>query len=308
MTADLRPHRVAEGVRVVRSSRAPDPAVAAIPRLNRLAATLAESLPKPSRWKEPPVFFFDPARQAELEAARDSNVPGTDPIASLIAAEMPDLFASVNVRRAARAIPGLRESAARHPSAKPLADLLAIPDDEAVLVLHPQSRRGFRLFIRGVADVAQFHLLLLDAIAGDDLLPAPLPSRFRIACAEANPVIPAGVPMVAESRFQFLKPAALQRDGTLPAGFRGCAHWLWPSQPLASVPRFEGERVILLCEPAFRQTWEVERRFPAMPAEVKLLEALGPFRVAEHLGRLIGQPVPVRFPEQVPKPALSRAA
>src|SRR5438045_1828151 len=81
---------------------------------------------------------------------------------------------------------------ARVSAAKDLAGLLAVPDEETVLVLHPRLRTGLRLFVRGVVDVAQFHLLLL-AAAGEHLPGSPLPSRFRAACADADPVIPAGV-------------------------------------------------------------------------------------------------------------------
>jgi hypothetical protein len=305
MTANL------EHVRSTAPARQPDPAFAAIPRLTHLRDVLAERRPvaKPSRWREPPVFFFDPARQAECETARSTpdRSPAAGRLARLVAAELPALFASVEVRRAARAIPGLREAAARLPAAKPLADLLAVPDDETVLVLHPRLRTGLRLFVRGVADVAQFHVLMLDA-AGGHLPGPPLPSRFRAACADADPVIPAGVPMVVEARFQLFKPSAVQPDGSVPSGFRGCDHWLWPTYPLAAVPRIDGERVVLLGDPAFRQTWEVERWFSAMPAEVRLLEVLGPFQVAERLGRLAGQPVAVRVDDTPDVPAPVRAA
>jgi hypothetical protein len=308
MTADLLAPRSPTADRPPPTSpaREPDPAFAAIPRLTRLRDALAALRPvaRPSRWREPPLFFFDPDRQAELAAARSQ--PEALPTNDGVAAELPALLASVDVRRAARAIPGLRE-AAIHRHATALADLLAVPDDEAVLVLHPRLRVGFRLFVRGVADVAQFHLLMLDA-AGDLLTGPPLPSRFRIACAEANPVIPAGVPMIAEARFQLFRPAALQPDGMLAPGFRGCDHWLWGRQPLADVPRIDGERVVLLGEPAYRQTWEVERRFPAMPAEVRLLDVLSPFRLLERLGRLAGRPIPVRQTDAADEPVLARAA
>ena len=283
----------------------PDAAFAARPRLVRLRDALrALHPPRQSRWGEPPVFFFDPARQAELDAARPK--PDASRTDDAVAAELPALFASVEVRRAARAIPGLREAALKRHAAD-LADLLAVPDDEAVLVLHPRLRVGFRLFVRGVADVAQFHLLMLDA-AGDLLPGPPLPSRFRVACADAHPSTPAGVPMVAEARFQLFQPAALQPDATLPPGFRGCDHWLWGRQPLADVPRIDGERVVLLGDPAYRQTWEVERRFPAMSAEVRLLDVLSPFRVLDRLVKLGGRPLPAREPEPAAEPALARAA
>jgi hypothetical protein len=103
--------------------------------------------------------------------------------------------------------------------------------------------------------------------------------------------------MVAEVRFQFLRPSAVRPDGSVPGGFRGSDLWVWGHQPLASVPRVDGERMLILGVPAFRRTWEVERRFPAMPAAVRLLQVLSPFQVAERLGRIAGRPVPVRAPE-----------
>jgi hypothetical protein len=313
------PHNLIRAVGPVRPA-APDPAFAALRRLARLRDALAaarRAAPPPDRWGEPPVFFFHPARQAEYFAAR-LHKPGPDPyreLADRIAAELPALFASVEVRRAARAVAGLPEAAAALapdcPAARDLADLLTVPDDEAVLVLHPALRAGFRLFVRGVADVAQFHLLLLGAVTGDPadgLLPGPpLPSRFRAACRDVNPVLPAGVPMAAEVRFQLFRPSAIRSDGSVPGGFRGCDHWLWGHEPLAAVPRVDGERVVLLGDPAYPATWEVERRFPAMAAEAELVQVLGPFQVAERLGRLAGTPVPVRPPEQTSEP-LTRAA
>jgi hypothetical protein len=296
--------------RVARPPSAVDAAFAARPRLLRLrdalAAAAREPKPRRSRWGEPPVFFFDPARQAELEAARPATPKAAPhPVADLIATELPALFASAEVRAAARAIPGLREAAASLAptlrEARDLADLLAVPDDEAVLVLHPALRAGFRLLVRGVADVNQFHLLLLAAVTGDSgdgLLPGlPVPSRFVSVCRDADPIFPAGVPMVAEARFQLLRPIAVQPDGTVPGGFRGCDYWLWGWEAFAAVPRVDGERVVVLGEPAYRPSWEVGRRFPAMAAEVSLLDVLGPFQVAERLSRLAGRPVPVRVEE-----------
>jgi hypothetical protein len=317
------PHNLTRAAGPARlAAPAPDPAFAALPRLTRLRNALAAARRRPApprgHWGEPPVFFFDRVRQAEYLAARIGNSgeltspgsprSGPDPyreLAERIAAELPDLFASVEVRRAARAVTGLHEAAASLapycPAAKDLADLLAVPDDEVVLVLHPALRAGFRVVVRGVADVAQFHLLLLDAATGDPadgFLPGPpLPARFRAAARNANPVLPAGVPMVAEARFQLFRPSAVRPDGSVPGGFRGCDHWLWGHEPLAAVPRVDGERVVLLGDPAYRATWEVERRFPAMAADAELVQVLGPFQVAERLGRLAGRPVPVWVPE-----------
>jgi len=291
-----------------RPASVPEPAYDARPRLTELRDALAAmvSARTPGRWKEPPLFFFDHQRQAELEAARPpSSAEPFAEVSNRIAAELPALCASVEVRRVARAIDGLHAATGALspvcPTARDLADLLVVPDDEVFLVLHPERRAGFRLVARGVVDVGQFHILMANALVGGQ----PMPERFVAACRDVNPATPAGVPMVAEARFQMYTPAALRPDGTLPAGFGGCEYWLWPAMALATVPRIGGERVMLLGPPAYSATWDVTRRFPAMPAELRVIETLSPLRVAERLASLTGQPF-AATPQR--EPALSSAA
>jgi hypothetical protein len=174
-------------------------------------------------------------------------------------------------------------------AANDLADLLAIPDDETIVVLFPERGVGFRFAVRGVADVGQFHILMTNALP-DSLADRPFAERFVTAST------PAGIPMAAATRFQLYAAAALQSDGTLPSGMGGCEHWLWPAMPLASVPRIYGERIVLAGSPAFHATWEVTRRFPALAAMLHLVETLSPFRVADRLTRLAGRPVTAAIP------------
>ena len=148
---------------------------------------------------------------------------------------------------------------------------------------------------------------MADAVTGDPsagLLPGPpVAARFVSASRDINPATPAGVPMVAESRYQLYIPTALQTGGAMPEGFNGCEHWLWPAMPLAAIPRINGERIVLLGAQAFAMTWDVSRRFPALAGELRLLETLSPFRVAEQLERLTGRALPSQA-----APVLSKAA
>ncbi|QDU24012.1 hypothetical protein [Urbifossiella limnaea] len=244
----------------------PDPAFAARPGLVRLRDALQTAAAPPPRrgpWKEPPVFFFDPARQAELDAAR-APLPPADrhPLDARVAAELPALIDSVDVRRVARTIPGLREAAAalagRLPAATDLFDLLAVPDDEVVVALDPARGVGVRLLVRGVADVGQLQTLLADAVP-------ELVGR-------------------GPGRWQAYRPAALRADGTLPEGVSGYEHWLWPHAPLAAVPLVRGERVLLLGPPAFPAA-DAGPRFPELAADVTVLAVLAPAEVAARLGR-----------------------
>lgn len=268
MRTDTLPFRAA-------AAAGPDAAFAARPGLVRLRDDLrAAAVPAPRRpWREAPVFFFDPARQAELDAARGPTPPAArHPLDARVAAELPPLVAAVEVRRVARAVPGLRAAAAALapalPAAADLAALLAVPDDEVVTALDPARGIGARVLVRGVATVAEFHLLLADA--APELIDRPPPPA---------------PPGVGAAHWQLYRPAALRPDGSLPDGFGGHAHWLWGHEPLAAVPRAGGERVLLLGPPAYPATWDISPRFPALAASAEALEVLAPAAVAARLGR-----------------------
>lgn len=300
-----------------RPAARPEPAYDALARLTQLRTDLAAfQRTSQSRWKEAPLFFFDPRRESQRQASQPS--PSAEPfeaISARVAAELALLGRSVEVRRVARGIDGLRETAralAPHcPAAGELAELLAVPDDEVILVLHPRLRVGYRLTVQGVADIGQFHILMAAAIAADasDLLTvAPVLDRFVAACENRNRSLPAGVPLVMGAVFQLYTPAALHEDGTMPSGFSGCAHWLWPQMPLSVVPRLNGERMMLLGPPAYKATWDVAPRFADTSARVQIKEQLGQFRVAEELSRLTGRPIAPASREESVKAPLSRAA
>ncbi len=274
----------------------------ALSRLTELRDNLSSvSLLPHSQWKVPPLFFFDRGRESERRAC--SPAKERDPfetIAVKIAAELPALCRSVEVRRVARAIEGLRVAAEAiapySAAAKNLVEMLAIPDDEKILVLHPETRAGFRMTVRGIADVGQFHVLMAAAVLAENSIAfrdqQAIPDRLVAACRNTGPAIPAGIPMVMEALFQLYTPAAINPDGTLPTGFGGCDHWLWPASALASIPRVGEERVVLLGPPAYRAKWDVSVRFHEMPAELRMVETLSPFRVAEQLSKLTGNPIP----------------
>ena len=112
----------------------PDAAYAARSRLLQLRDSLVTAIREGQQcrrrhWGEPPVFFFDRRRQTDLETARPRPAKlAANPLAERIAREVGALCESVDVRRAARAISGLREAAESLPYARELAALLAIPD------------------------------------------------------------------------------------------------------------------------------------------------------------------------------------
>ena len=97
-----------------------------------------------------------------------------------------------------------------HEQAQYLAEMLRVVDDEELLVLHPETRRGWKVCIRGVSDNFQLHTLLANALIGDPekgLLPGrrPDPCR-RLPRTRDRPVDPAAT--LAEGAFRLMNGRA----------------------------------------------------------------------------------------------------
>jgi hypothetical protein len=242
------------------------------------------------RWGVPPVFFF---HHPSADAGPVFPQPHLDELAARMPGErrawesLPDLLddaltllpVETAARRTARAIDGLPAAAGELadvvPGAKELSELLAVPDDQVVLAVHPASRTGLRAVVRGVAEVHQLQVLLANEWAG------PRPDRRIVdACRDARPDPDAAVFF---ARWQLFHPAALRPDGTLPRGFGGSDRWVWGGQSPAELPLEKGERVVLLGEPAYRPGWEVGRKFPRLNGEMEVVERMTTAAVTDRL-------------------------
>jgi hypothetical protein len=279
----------------------PDAAFAALPLFRKLADALpraarfrnacrAAEARSSGRWDVPPLFFFHRPHQSEWESIRP--VPDANPVLPKVAAKYPDAAAAwailhellaeatarlcetADVRHAARAVPRLREGADELadelPVCRELVDLLSVPDDEVIRIRYPDRRFEARVRVRGVATIAQFHVLLADTLTGPRL-PGRRPSAAVLDAAR-NGVPPGADPPVARAAFQFLRPDALRSDGSPPTGFDGVGHWLWGWEPMSSVPVVNGDRTVLLAPPAYPAEWEMTSRFPVLQPELDILE------------------------------------
>jgi hypothetical protein len=278
----------------------PDLAFAALPLFERTRDALRNAAPlaEDRRWGVPDLFFFDPDLQTEWAARGRPASRDWGELPDLLDDVLTVLAAGVSVRHAARAVPGLADAAAvlaaHHPRAKQLAGVLAVPDDEVILVIHPAARAGFRVLVRGVADVYQFHALLADSVTGDPRrgqLPGARPDTRVVEIYRNAPAT--GDEVIAAARFQFLRPDALRPDGTLPPGFAAADDWLWGPEPLAALPRVNGERTVLIAEPTFRGTWDAVRKLPWLDGELELVEVLTPVAVGDWIAARTGRSAPI---------------
>jgi hypothetical protein len=276
-----------------------------VPFLNRLRDTLVASArlisacrklatKTQSVWSVPPLFFFDRDAQAVLASSRTPHTTFPEPFLHQLAPKMPAEFAewnrlhsaldnaltllptSINTRRAARATPGLCEAAKTlapvFRASRELTELLAVPDDQVILAIHPTARVGIRVQIRGVSNLFQLHTLLAAEFYNNRLLTgARIDARIVHAYlnADPDPDFP-----VMTARFQLFRPNALNLDGTLPIGFSGSDKWVWGNESPTAFSPEHGERVVLLGDAAYPATWEVGRQFPRLSAEIRSIEVL----------------------------------
>lgn len=287
------------------TSRTVDHGFTALPLLTRLRDTLRLSgrliaacrerhARTAGRWGMPAQFFFHKATTTEPAApgfpkSYLGEFAATMPVEVKAWETLPDLLddaltvlpAAVAARRTARAVTGLKEAAADladvSPAAKELSELLAVPDDQVVLAIHPASRTGVRVVMRGIAEVHQLHVLLASEWGG-----ARVDERVVDACRDGRPDPDANVFL---ARWQMFHLSALRPDGTLPRGFGASDAWVWGEQSPTALPLEKGERVVLLGEPTYRRGWEVGRKFPRLNGELDVTERLSASAVTEWLAK-----------------------
>jgi hypothetical protein len=298
----------------------PDVAFAALPLLRRLTDTLTHA----ARFRDacrrmqqkydrrhggvPRLFFFDEVRQEDWATGRDRPPTFPDPWAVPVARRrprlaqawcalpdqlddaLPLLAGSVAVRRVARAMPALTAAldslAPDHAGVKSLARVLAVADDLIVTAVHPVARSGVRVRLTGIADVAQFHVLLADAVS-PRLMPGVRPDPRAVDASRDTPVDPDAATVAAT--FQLYKPSALSADGALPPPFHGTSEWLWGHESPRDIPAVAGERLVLVGDPAYPRRWPAGRSVPLVAGEVRVEQVLSAAAVERWVGTMRGR-------------------
>lgn len=253
-------------------------------------------------WKEPVPFFFrnattstsrspQPYREPNAIDRHGPAVRSHHPQSAEAWYALPEavesaialLCRSIEARRVARILPGLRPTLAKLPPQMPevsrLLKVLEVLDDAVVLVLHPSQRRGFRVLVQGVASLDQFQTLLTAAIVGDPAqgwLAGPRPAPALVAVAGGEDAHVASQPLIDTASFQMLTYEAIAADGSIRNGLAGLSAWLGGDASPRSIPLVENLRVVVLTEPPLVRSWVVEAPFPQLRAEVRCLEVLSP--------------------------------
>lgn len=167
-----------------------------------------------------------------------------------------------------------------------LEKMFAVLDDEVLLVLHPEQRKGYRLTIEGIASNFDLHTLLAAALIGDPAegwLEGQAPDPDVVEALQGDPP---PVPMQTTGSFNLLNYTGLQADGTVSNGLERREHWIWNEGIPADITPFEGVRVILLTDPPYVRTWNVGRTFGGMIGRLYVHQVLTADEVQAWLRRL----------------------
>jgi len=172
-----------------------------------------------------------------------------------------------------------------------IATMLQVLDDEPLVVLHVEQRKGFEVRISGIADNFQLHTLLEGAIVGapaDGWVDGEAPSSLAVAqCRDA--VIDERGGEDVTGAFNLYNWTALQPDGTLFSGLGKdiAGQWIWNEGCPADIVPFEGLRIVLLGPSQYIRNWKAGRQFSGMRGELTIERVLDSASVSDWLHRLI---------------------
>lgn len=166
-------------------------------------------------------------------------------MAPLVRASLDDR--DVRVRVAGQAAPHLGQM--EHYRA-----LLRVLDGERLLVLDRATGKGWTVAISGIGDNFQLHTLLGGALIGrPGGLTGERPAPEILACF-LNADVPPGPPVVSS-------PWNL-------VDVHG--EWIWNEGVPADIPAVNGTRVVVIDPPSYQRTFPAGRRFPLMPATLRI--------------------------------------
>lgn len=204
------------------------------------------------------------SKGAEIAAALPEEARAWQELPARCLAAAACLSRSRELRDAARAS-GLRAEAETLslgvPEVAQLVQLLDALEEERVTVLHPASKRGFALLARDITMLAELLVLAAAALCGDPKkgkLAGERPSAAAVKALANQDPRSRGKAVRAPATFELLPWDALDAKGNLDARAHAHDHGLDLSASPASVPRVDGQLVVLLRDPDHLHAIEIE--------------------------------------------------
>ncbi len=187
-----------------------------------------------------------------------------------------------------------------------LLQALRIADDEELVVLAPEAKRGWRVAIDAMPSNAELYVLLADAILGDAKsgLPGRRPDAKIVAKVRAGEE-PGAKTQTVTLPFHLVAWTAVEEDGTLPPGDSDDReHWVWAEGLPTDIQPLGKERIVLLQDAPLPIPTPLVPSFDGLSPELRVLETL-PADVVQGYMRRLGQAAAKLRP--APKKAKAKA-
>ena len=170
----------------------------------------------------------------------------------------------------------------RHSTAGWLYDLFRTETDAPWLVLCPTEMRGFMLRVDGVSSNFNLHETVSDV-----LIHAGIPGTGNppdvIAYLRGEIERPSAKSCVGSFNFYDYRAASVDiTDGHAV----DTDHWVWNEGSTSDVPTWNGEKILIAGPAAYERSWNLSRRFSALPVSATLERELSPEEFRSKLDQL----------------------
>jgi hypothetical protein len=175
--------------------------------------------------------------------------------------------------------------------------LLVVADDQPIVAVHPELRRGYLVRISGISHNFQLHILLADALIGnpeEGHLPCPRPDPQQVAMMKNQPFDPDAPP--AQASFHLQTWHAIRPDRTHDTD--PMAHVLWHEGTPADIPAVKGMPVVVLSPATLPRSWRAPRDWSELHGEVVIEQNYTPAQVEGILQMLSEEPRKGKSDEQ----------
>ena len=170
-----------------------------------------------------------------------------------------------------------------------LSVLLAVLDDEPVVIIDPETRLGIEGVMSGVPNNEILHVLVMEQLLNGDEYSEYGLSKDVLAVAHGTGPRETADKVYLEWNMYIWQ--ALSPDKTVPDGndMSDKGLWIWDIDLPADIPVFDGHRVILLGSPSYARYWKARRPFDLLRANIALIKELSTDDVDEWLEKIVNR-------------------
>jgi hypothetical protein len=252
-----------------------------------LASACADQIPESEDEDQDPIELFEETRERIMPTMAQQNA-AWEALGQFWRPAIAVFSVSPESRSSAR---HLRDLAAQisdyHEAGHWLQLMLAVLDDEPIVAIEPQTSLGVLGRISGVVDNFQLNVLLMDGFPKSGFLARRRVPREVADVARGNG--PQQSHHTVTSVWNLYTWEAIKTGMTLPdpGDYGSSAHWVWNEGTPADIPVFDGRRVVLLGPASYPRSWQSQRMFGNLPANLEIERKLTKDEIEHWLKRMV---------------------